>query len=121
LKLFGGIDVLVNAAGHISSGTIENTSLEAWDEMMNVNVALSFQLMQKALPSLIERRGNSRQRVEVLRTACRFQACWLLRFKGSVGPVNTMRVAGTRGERRESQCVNPGVVVTEIHKRGGHE
>src|SRR5689334_25335340 len=29
LKAFGGIDILVNAAGHISSGTIETTSLEA--------------------------------------------------------------------------------------------
>src|SRR5687768_9430344 len=55
---FGGLDVLVNAAGHISNGTIENTSLQAWDEMMNVNVRAPFQLMQKALPSLIERRGN---------------------------------------------------------------
>ncbi len=50
---FGGVDVVVNAAGHISSGTIENTSLEAWDEMINVNVRATFQLMQKALPSLI--------------------------------------------------------------------
>src|SRR5688572_13220382 len=57
-RVFGGIDVLVNAAGHISNGTIENTSLEAWDKMMNVNVRAVFQLMQKALPSLIERRGN---------------------------------------------------------------
>ena len=58
IEVFGGIDVLVNAAGHISNGTIENTSLEAWDKMMNVNVRASFQLMQTALPSLIERRGN---------------------------------------------------------------
>src|ERR1044072_264648 len=26
VNMFGGIDVLVNSAGHISSGTIENTS-----------------------------------------------------------------------------------------------
>jgi NAD(P)-dependent dehydrogenase (short-subunit alcohol dehydrogenase family) len=58
LEVFSGIDILVNAAGHISNGTIENTSLQAWDDMMNVNVRAPFQLMQKALPSLIERRGN---------------------------------------------------------------
>ena len=58
LEVFGGIDILVNAAGHLSNGTIENTSLEAWDDMMDVNVRAVFQLMQKALPSLIERRGN---------------------------------------------------------------
>src|SRR6478672_1501262 len=37
ISVFGGIDVLVNAAGHLSNGTIENTSLTAWDDMMNVN------------------------------------------------------------------------------------
>jgi NADP-dependent 3-hydroxy acid dehydrogenase YdfG len=45
VRTFGGIDILVNAAGHISSGTIENTSLQAWDEMMNVNVRAIFNLM----------------------------------------------------------------------------
>src|SRR6185503_16105170 len=34
----GGIDVVVNAAGHISSGTIENTALTAWDAMLNINL-----------------------------------------------------------------------------------
>ena len=42
IEVFGGIDVLVNAAGHLSNGTIENTSLEAWDDMMNVNVRRRF-------------------------------------------------------------------------------
>ena len=55
---FGGFDVLVNAAGHISSGTIENTSLESWDAMLNINLRAVILLMQKALPTLIQRRGN---------------------------------------------------------------
>ncbi len=48
LNTFGGVDVLVNAAGFLSTGTIENTSQAAWDEMMNVNVRAVFRLMQKA-------------------------------------------------------------------------
>src|SRR5918911_4715770 len=55
---FGGLDVLVNAAGHIANGTIENTPLAVWDAMMNVNLRAVFNLMQQAAPSLIERRGN---------------------------------------------------------------
>jgi|SRR5882672_8488936 len=39
---FAGLDVLVNAAGHISSGTIEDTSMTAWDAMMNVTCAPFF-------------------------------------------------------------------------------
>src|ERR1700693_935363 len=42
----GRLDVLVNAAGHISNGSIEDTSLAAWDAMMNVNLRSVFYLMQ---------------------------------------------------------------------------
>ena len=55
---FGGLDILVNAAGILASGTIENTTLTAWDEMMNVNLRAVFHLMNLATPHLIARRGN---------------------------------------------------------------
>src|ERR1041385_7230159 len=55
---FGGIDVLVNAAGIIANGTIENTTLADYDLMMNINVRSTFHLTQLALPSIIERKGN---------------------------------------------------------------
>src|ERR1051326_6237566 len=54
----GRLDVLVNAAGHIASGSIENTSLTAWDSMMNVNLRSVFHLMQLAAPHLIKTKGN---------------------------------------------------------------
>ena len=38
IEKLGGIDVLVNAAGHISNGTVETTSLEAWDAMLDINL-----------------------------------------------------------------------------------
>ncbi|HEV8139504.1 MAG TPA: SDR family NAD(P)-dependent oxidoreductase, partial [Pyrinomonadaceae bacterium] len=58
IRTFGRLDVLVNAAGHISSGTIENTDLAAWDAMMNVNLRAPFQFMQLCAPHLIEAKGN---------------------------------------------------------------
>src|ERR1041385_4657251 len=54
----GGIDILVNAAGIIANGTIENTTLADYDVMMNINVRSVFQLTQLALPAIIERKGN---------------------------------------------------------------
>src|SRR5262249_7844301 len=51
LKDFGRLDILVNAAGIIATGDIENTSLANYDLMMNINVRSVFQLMQLALPS----------------------------------------------------------------------
>jgi len=57
INRFGRLDVLVNAAGHISAGSIENTSLAAWDAMMNVNVRGYLLYAQSAYPHLARRRG----------------------------------------------------------------
>src|SRR5882762_7209985 len=46
LDVLGGLDILVNAAGHISNGTIESTRIEAWDAMLNINLRSVFLLMQ---------------------------------------------------------------------------
>src|SRR2546422_5313485 len=54
----GRIDVLVNSAGIIKNGTIETTTLDDWDKMMNINLRSVFALSQKALPYLIEAKGN---------------------------------------------------------------
>jgi len=116
---FGGIDVLVNAAGHLSSGTIENTSLEAWDDMMNVNVRAPFQLMQKALPSLIERRGNivNVSSVTGLRAFPGVLAYCV--SKAALDQLTRCSALELAAKGVRVNAVNPGVVVTEIHKRGG--
>lgn len=116
---FGGIDVLVNAAGHLSNGTIENTSLAAWDEMMNVNVRAPFQLMQKALPSLIERRGNivNVSSVTGLRAFPGVLAYCV--SKAALDQLTRCSALELAAKGVRVNAVNPGVVVTEIHKRGG--
>jgi len=116
---FGGIDVLVNAAGHISSGTIENTSIEAWDAMLNINLRAVFTLMQQAVPFLIERRGNIVNVSSV--TGLRSFPGVLAYCVSKAGLDQLTRCAAlelaAKGVR--VNAVNPGVVVTEIHKRGG--
>jgi len=119
IEVFGGIDVLVNAAGHLSNGTIENTSLEAWDDMMNVNVRAPFQLMQKALPSLIERRGNvvNVSSVTGLRAFPGVLAYCV--SKAALDQLTRCSALELAAKGVRVNAVNPGVVVTEIHKRGG--
>ena len=119
ISVFGGIDVLVNAAGHISSGTIENTSLAAWDDMMNVNVRASFVLMQKAVPSLIERRGNivNVSSVTGLRAFPGVLAYCV--SKAALDQLTRCASLELAAKGVRVNAVNPGVVVTQIHKRGG--
>ena len=119
LEVFGGIDILVNAAGHLSNGTIENTSLEAWDDMMDVNVRAVFQLMQKALPSLIERRGNivNVSSVTGLRAFPGVLAYCV--SKAALDQLTRCASLELAAKGVRVNAVNPGVVVTQIHKRGG--
>lgn len=116
---FGGIDVLVNAAGHISNGTVENTSLEAWDAMLDINLRAVFVLMQKSLPSLIERRGNvvNVSSVTGLRAFPGVLAYCV--SKAGLDQLTRCSALELAAKGVRVNAVNPGVVVTEIHKRGG--
>jgi NAD(P)-dependent dehydrogenase (short-subunit alcohol dehydrogenase family) len=116
---FGSLDVLVNAAGHISSGTVENTAIDAWDAMLNINLRAVFLLMQKATPMLIESRGNMVNVSSV--TGLRAFPGVLAYCVSKAGIDQLTRCAAlelaAKGVR--VNAVNPGVVVTEIHRRGG--
>jgi NAD(P)-dependent dehydrogenase (short-subunit alcohol dehydrogenase family) len=116
---FGRIDVLVNAAGHISSGTIEDTPSQAWDAMLNINLRAVFLLMQKALPTIVQTRGNIVNVSSV--TGLRAFPGVLAYCVSKAGIDQLTRCAAlelaAKGVR--VNAVNPGVVVTEIHKRGG--
>jgi len=56
-RSFGGLTALVNAAGIIGTGSIENTTDEAWDQMLDVNLRAAFRLMRAAVPLLTTSRG----------------------------------------------------------------
>ena len=94
---FGGIDILVNAAGIIANGTVENTTLPDYDLMMNINVRCVFQLMQLALPSIIERKGNI---VNVSSVTRRFRVLHQQSRRRSAHSLRRAR-AGAQGRSRE--------------------
>lgn len=116
---FGGIDVLVNAAGHISSGTIEDTALEAWDKMLDINLRAVFILMRESVATLSQRRGNVVNVSSV--TGLRAFPGVLAYCVSKAGLDQLTRCAAlelaSKGIR--VNAVNPGVVVTDIHRRGG--
>ncbi|MFX0117674.1 MAG: glucose 1-dehydrogenase [Candidatus Hodarchaeota archaeon] len=119
LERFGSLDILVNAAGILKIGTLETTTLDDWDIMFNINVRSIFYLTQLAVPHLKKTRGNIvnissvnglRSFAGVLGYNCsksaldQFTRCTSLELASAGVRVNS---------------VNPGVIRTELHRRGG--
>ncbi len=119
VELMGGLDVLVNAAGILKAGRIEDTSLELWDEMMNINLRSIFHLMKLAVPHLERSRGKIVNVSSV--TGPRSFPGVLAYCVSKAGLDQLTRCAAlelaAKGIR--VNAVNPGVVVTGLHRVGG--
>jgi NAD(P)-dependent dehydrogenase (short-subunit alcohol dehydrogenase family) len=115
----GKIDCLVNAAGIIRNGTIENTTMDDWDRVMNVNLRSLFLLTQKCVPHLAKTKGCI---VNVSSVAGTRAFPGVLAYCVSKAATDQLtRCAalelGPKGIR--VNAVNPGVIVSNLHKRGG--
>lgn len=55
----GKLDILVNNAGMMFEATAEETSIEAWDKTMAVNLRAPFLLIKHAVPSMREHGGGA--------------------------------------------------------------
>src|SRR5260221_598081 len=119
LDRFGGLDVLVNAAGAIASGTLEATSDEAWDAMMAVNLRAPFRLMGAAAPHLAERKGSvvNVSSVNGLRSFGGVLAYCV--SKAGVDHLTRCAALDMAPLGVRVNAVNPGVTVTNLHRRGG--
>src|SRR5947209_9338042 len=116
---FGQLDVLVNAAGHISTGSIEDTTLSAWDAMMNVNLRAVFHLMQTATPHLIKTKGNvvNISSVTGLRSFPGVLAYCV--SKAAVDQLTRCAALELAPKGVRVNAVNPGVTVTNLHRNSG--
>jgi len=119
LEDFGGVDILVNAAGIIANGTIENTSLADYDLMMNINVRSVLQLTQLVLPSIIERKGNivNVSSVTGLRAFPNVFAYCV--SKAAVDQFTRCAALELAPKSVRVNAVNPGVVRTNLHLNSG--
>ncbi|MDQ3041299.1 MAG: glucose 1-dehydrogenase [Acidobacteriota bacterium] len=119
VETFGQIDVLVNAAGIILNGSIENTPLEDWDKMMNLNLRAVFCLTQKCVPHLEKTKGNivNVSSVAGLRAFPNVLAYCV--SKAAIDQLTRCSALELAPKGVRVNAVNPGVVVTGLHKRGG--
>ena len=114
-----GIDVLVNAAGIIGTGSVESTTLKDYDTMMNVNLRSLFHLTQRAMPHLVERRGSVVNVSSVTGTRAFPGVLSYCVSKAGVDQFTRCVALEMAAKGVRVNAVNPGVVVTNLHRNGG--
>ena len=121
LGAFGGVDVLVNAAGVIASGTLDQTSDVTWEHMLAVNLTAPFRLMRAASPLLAARKGAvvNVSSVNGLRSFPGVLAYCV--SKAGVDQLTRCAALEMAPLGVRVNAVNPGVTVTNLHRRSGME
>ena len=116
---FGGIDVLVNAAGIIGNGSIETTTADEWDAMMDINLRSLFRLTQLALPSIIERKGNIVNVSSVTGVRAFPNVLAYCVSKAGVDQLTHCAALELAPKGVRVNAIDPGVVVTNLHRTSG--
>lgn len=113
------LDVLINNAGIVATGPFADTSAEAWDRLLAVNVTGVFNCVQAVAPTMIQRRAG---------TILNLASVSAMRGGGAVGNVwygatKAAVVALTKGLARELgahgvrvNAIAPGLVETDMVK-----
>jgi NAD(P)-dependent dehydrogenase (short-subunit alcohol dehydrogenase family) len=116
---FGGVTTLVNAAGIIGAGTVESTTDEAWDTMMDINARAPFRLMRAAMAALTASRGSvvNVSSVTGLRAFPGVLAYCV--SKAAIDQLTRCAALELAAKGVRINAVNPGVVVSNLHRRGG--
>lgn len=113
------LDVLVNNAGILSTGTIEDTSSETFNSTMEVNVTSAFHLMQSCLPQLIETKGSI-VNVSSVNGIRSFPGALAYNVsKAAIDQLTRCSALELASKGVRVNSVNPGVIVTNLHKRAG--
>ncbi len=119
-KKYGCIDGLVNCAGIIVPGGVEEVSIEDWRKLMDYNVTGAFIVTKKLIPLL--KKSNSSPSIVNISSVNSLRCGSSLPYSTSKAAVDMM----TKGFALElasygirANAVNPGVVVSNLQKNAG--
>lgn len=119
VERFGGLDVLVCAAGIIGTAATDATSDELFDRMMAINVRAPFRMMREAFPWLKARRGNVVNISSVNGLRAFAGVAVYCSSKAALDHLTRCAALDWAPHGVRVNCVNPGVTVTNLHRRGG--
>ena len=119
LAMGNGLDALVNAAGIIASGSVADTTDAGWDTMMDINVRAPFRLIRAAAPALTASKGAIVNVSSVTGPRAFPGVAAYCVSKAAVDQLTRVAALDLAPVGVRVNAVNPGVVVTNLHRRGG--
>jgi NAD(P)-dependent dehydrogenase (short-subunit alcohol dehydrogenase family) len=119
IETFGKLDILINSAGVIQSGSIETTTLAQYDYIMDTNVKAVYHMTMLCVPHLTKTKGNivNVSSVNGIRSFPNVLAYCI--SKAAIDQLTKCTAVELASKKVRVNAVNPGVVITEIHKRSG--
>jgi len=114
---FGGVDILVNNAGILRTGTVETTSEEEWNAVINVNLKGVFLGCKKAIPEMLKRKKGKIVNIASIAGLIGFNA--LTAYCASKGGIIAMTRAIALDYAPKNinvNCIAPGVIRTAMTK-----
>ncbi|XGW20111.1 hypothetical protein V3C99_003719 [Haemonchus contortus] len=119
IKEFQQIDTLINCAGILTSGNIIDTGVDVYDRQMEVNVRSVVMLTRMALPHIIKTKGTI-VNVSSIAGPCPFPGvAYYCMSKAAIDQFTKCLALEMAPHGVRVNAVNPGVIVTEVHKRSG--
>lgn len=110
----GRLDVLVNMAGILRSEPTTTTSLELFQQVLNVNLIGTFLCCREALPALLETKGSI---VNAASTAAQFGHPYMAAYAASKGGVFALTRTLAREYMKQGVRINavaPGGILTPM-------
>jgi len=115
VESFGGVDVLVNNAGILLEGRVDEMTQEEWDRTFAVNVRSIYHCTRHALPHLREsdapRIVNLSSQIGLVGNPADSAYC---ASKGAVANLTRQMAVDYADDRITVNAINPGVVRTEM-------
>lgn len=114
VEQFGRLDVLVNSAGKLVLGSLFDSNIDAFDEMIDVNLRVPYKLTHQALPHLIKTKGNVVNITSNSNNKSRHGFLPLSVAKRGLNTFTKMAAFELAGEGVRVNSVNPGLTRTNI-------
>ena len=119
-KKYGRLDLLVNNVGGGKIGeTIENTTLEQWNEMITLNTTSVYFMIQNAIPYLTETQGTIINMSSILASRPAAGLGPYSAAKAAVEMITKTAALELASKQIRVLCIAPATIQTNFHTNAG--